>query len=94
MYVKLLKYNIAFFINLFCIFPFKQINDVDVLRVTRRGADAIHFTPTPFDVDQEVQLTVDWTRRWDNMQQHSGTRLFQRQFNIYLSHRLQCRPGS
>ena len=45
---------------------------MEVLRVTRRGADAVHFLPAPLDVGSEVEVKVDWTRRFDNMQQHSG----------------------
>ena len=40
--------------------------------MTRRGADAVHFLPTPLDVGSEVEVKVDWMRRFDNMQQHSG----------------------
>ena len=52
-----------------------QINSIPVLRVTRRGANAIHFLPAPLDIDTEVVLEVDWTRRWDHMQQHSAQHL-------------------
>lgn len=43
-----------------------------MLRVTRQGADAIHFLTTPLEVGTEVKLVVDWKRRFDHMQQHSG----------------------
>lgn len=48
------------------------INDVSVLRVTRRGAQADHFTQTPLTPGTEVRVRVDWGRRFDHMQQHSG----------------------
>ncbi|XP_077993636.1 alanyl-tRNA editing protein Aarsd1-B-like [Glandiceps talaboti] len=51
------------------------INDIDVLRVTRRGGDAVHFVQSPLDVGLEVHEKVDWVRRFDNMQQHSGQHL-------------------
>ncbi|XP_037347448.1 alanyl-tRNA editing protein Aarsd1 isoform X1 [Talpa occidentalis] len=51
------------------------INDISVLRVTRRGAQADHFTQTPLDPGSEVQVRVDWERRFDHMQQHSGQHL-------------------
>ena len=49
------------------------MNDVEVLRVTRRGADAIIFTQTALEPGTDVKQVVDWTRRFDHMQQHSGT---------------------
>lgn len=48
------------------------IGEVPVLRVTRQGPDAVHFVTSPVEVRQEVRLTVDWERRFDHMQQHSG----------------------
>ncbi|XP_046531361.1 alanyl-tRNA editing protein Aarsd1 [Equus quagga] len=51
------------------------IDGVPVLRVTRRGAQADHFTQTPLTPGREVQVRVDWERRFDHMQQHSGQHL-------------------
>uniref|UniRef100_A0A668A4M2 Alanyl-tRNA synthetase domain containing 1 n=1 Tax=Myripristis murdjan TaxID=586833 RepID=A0A668A4M2_9TELE len=51
------------------------IGDVPVLRVTRQGAEAIHFVRSSLEEGQEVQLKVDWERRFDHMQQHSGQHL-------------------
>ncbi|XP_065764621.1 alanyl-tRNA editing protein Aarsd1 [Muntiacus reevesi] len=51
------------------------INDISVLRVTRRGTQADHFTQTPLTPGTEVQVRVDWDRRFDHMQQHSGQHL-------------------
>lgn len=48
------------------------LGDVPVLRVTRQGPDALHFVASPLEVGQEVQVRVDWERRFDHMQQHSG----------------------
>lgn len=48
------------------------IGDVPVLRVTRQGPEAIHFVGSPLEEGQEVQVKVDWERRFDHMQQHSG----------------------
>jgi hypothetical protein len=48
------------------------INDISVLRVTRRGAQADHFTESPLSPGSQVQVRVDWERRFDHMQQHSG----------------------
>ncbi|KAM6897723.1 alanyl-tRNA editing protein Aarsd1 [Xenentodon cancila] len=51
------------------------IGEVPVLRVTRQGPDAVHFVATPLGEGQEVQLKVNWERRFDHMQQHSGQHL-------------------
>ncbi|XP_072229896.1 alanyl-tRNA editing protein Aarsd1 [Leuresthes tenuis] len=51
------------------------IGGVPVLRVTRHGSDALHFVASPLEVGQEVNVKVDWERRFDHMQQHSGQHL-------------------
>uniref|UniRef100_A0A2K6CUG0 Alanyl-tRNA synthetase domain containing 1 n=1 Tax=Macaca nemestrina TaxID=9545 RepID=A0A2K6CUG0_MACNE len=51
------------------------INGISVLRVTRRGEQANHFTQTPLDPGSQVLVRVDWERRFDHMQQHSGQHL-------------------
>ncbi|KAL0984187.1 hypothetical protein UPYG_G00138270 [Umbra pygmaea] len=51
------------------------IGDVPVLRVTRQGPEAVHFVGSALEVGQKVQLKVDWERRFDHMQQHSGQHL-------------------
>lgn len=52
-----------------------MIGEVPVLRVTRQGLDALHFVTSPLEVGQEVFVKVDWERRFDHMQQHSGQHL-------------------
>ena len=49
-----------------------QISGVDVVRVLRRGSTAVHFTLEPLKEGAEVEIEVDWGRRFDHMQQHSG----------------------
>lgn len=48
------------------------IGDVPVLRVVRQGPEALHFVNSPLEEGQEVHVKVDWVRRFDHMQQHSG----------------------
>ena len=43
-----------------------------MLRVIRKGGDAVHYIPVPLDPGLKVTLKVDWERRFDHMQQHSG----------------------
>uniref|UniRef100_A0AAR2M176 Alanyl-tRNA synthetase domain containing 1 n=1 Tax=Pygocentrus nattereri TaxID=42514 RepID=A0AAR2M176_PYGNA len=51
------------------------IENIPVLRVTRQGPEAVHFVRSPLEESQEVQLKLDWERRFDHMQQHSGQHL-------------------
>ncbi|EDX01281.1 alanyl-tRNA editing protein Aarsd1-A [Drosophila yakuba] len=57
-----------------------------VKNVQRKGTTAVHFveSSTSFEQDAEVLLTLDYQRRLDHMQQHSGqhliTALFDREF--------------
>lgn len=51
------------------------INGIEVTRVIRRGASAVHYIPQAVTEGTEVELVVDWQRRFDHMQQHSGQHL-------------------
>ncbi|XP_037742956.1 putative protein PTGES3L isoform X3 [Chelonia mydas] len=51
------------------------IADIPVLHVSRQGPAALHFVQSPLAPGSEVLLTVDWERRFDHMQQHSGQHL-------------------
>ena len=37
---------------------------------------AVHFTTDPLEEGAEVEMEVDWGRRFDHMQQHSGIYIF------------------
>lgn len=50
-------------------------NGIPVLRVFRRNGTAVHFLCSPLEVGEAVELQVDWNRRYDHMQQHSGQHL-------------------
>ncbi|CAJ0945356.1 unnamed protein product [Ranitomeya imitator] len=49
------------------------IGEVQVLRVTRQGPEAVHFVLTALEPGSEVLVRIDWSRRFDHMQQHSGS---------------------
>ena len=49
-----------------------KLNGIPVLKVSRRGAEAVHFVEKELKVGEEVVIKIDWERRWDHMQQHSG----------------------
>jgi len=53
-----------------------QLGGRPVLEVTRVGETAVHFvTGEEVEVGSRVEQVVDWERRWDHMQQHSGQHL-------------------
>lgn len=51
------------------------LNEVPVEQVLRRADKAIHVTDKPLNVGDEVKQAIDWNRRFDHMQQHSGQHL-------------------
>ena len=62
------------------------INTVPVVRVVRKNTEAIHYVntktngsesaesppPLPMKPGEKVLIELDWKRRFDHMQQHSG----------------------
>lgn len=48
---------------------------VPVRKVLRRKLEAIHYTPTAIEVGTEVEIELDFGRRFDQAQQHSGQHL-------------------
>lgn len=53
----------------------KQTGDVEVIKVERRGATAVHYALDEVTPGSEVIVKVDWERRFDHMQQHTGQHL-------------------
>lgn len=48
------------------------INEIKVTDVKRSGDDVIHYLETAVAVGETVHGVIDWDRRFDHMQQHSG----------------------
>lgn len=63
------------------------INGEPVRSVVRRGNEAVHFVETniTFESGSDAKQILDWERRLDHMQQHSGqhliTELFDKEFS-------------
>ncbi|KAJ0178089.1 hypothetical protein K1T71_005912 [Dendrolimus kikuchii] len=51
------------------------LNNIEVLQVLRKGDEAIHFTKEPLEPGTVVEQKINWNRRFDHMQQHSGQHL-------------------
>ncbi|MCD8395694.1 MAG: DHHA1 domain-containing protein [Lachnospiraceae bacterium] len=45
---------------------------VHVLEVHEKEGELIHYTDAPLEIGSQVHGTIDWARRFDLMQQHSG----------------------
>ena len=48
-----------------------RLGSVAVVDVQRRGGEILHFLDSPIDAGRH-QLVLDWTRRFDHMQQHTA----------------------
>ncbi|MBQ6206464.1 MAG: alanyl-tRNA editing protein [Oscillospiraceae bacterium] len=48
------------------------LGGVAVLDVHERGETIVHTCDAPLEVGATVAGQIDWARRWDHMQQHSG----------------------
>ncbi|CAH0584525.1 unnamed protein product [Chrysodeixis includens] len=51
------------------------LNETEVLQVLRKGEEALHFVKEPLAEGTIVHQRLDWDRRFDHMQQHSGQHL-------------------
>lgn len=60
-----------------------KIGEVSVQNVLRRGTDAIHITDAALNVGDELKCVIDWQRRFDHMQQHSGQHVLSAVFDRY-----------
>ena len=48
------------------------LGTVNVLDVKEQGEDILHLCDGPLEVGSTVEGSIDWARRFDHMQQHSG----------------------
>jgi misacylated tRNA(Ala) deacylase len=49
--------------------------EIPIRSIQRHGLRCIHFSPTPLTPGTSVRQAVDFNRRWDLMQQHTGQHL-------------------
>ncbi|KAK9453207.1 Threonyl/alanyl tRNA synthetase [Dipodascopsis uninucleata] len=50
-------------------------NEIAIRNVRRESLTALHLSNLPLEPNTDVKLKVDWNRRFDHMQQHSGQHL-------------------
>lgn len=53
----------------------EQGDEIRISNVVRDGLTAVHVASAPIPVGSQVDLSVDWARRFDHMQQHTGQHL-------------------
>ncbi|KAK9880837.1 hypothetical protein WA026_013163 [Henosepilachna vigintioctopunctata] len=62
------------------------LNDSRVYHVSRKEDIAVHYVDKPLIVGENVKQVIDWPRREDHMQQHSGQHLLsailEREYNM------------
>lgn len=58
-------------------------SSIDVKQVLRKELTAVHVVPEPVEPGTSVTLNVDWDRRIDIMQQHTGQHLLSAVFDSY-----------
>lgn len=51
------------------------LDDIPVTDVTEEGERVLHRTTSPIEPGRQVHAKIDWARRFDHMQQHSGEHL-------------------
>ena len=51
------------------------LGGVNVLDVKEQGEEIIHLCDAPLEIGSTVEGAIDWERRFDHMQQHSGEHL-------------------
>jgi alanyl-tRNA synthetase len=49
-----------------------RLGEARVVDVVDEGEEVFHVVDKPIDVDATVQGSIDWERRFDHMQQHTG----------------------
>jgi misacylated tRNA(Ala) deacylase len=49
--------------------------NIEVLGAERRVLECVHFVSRPIEANLKVTVHLDWKRRLDHMQQHSGQRM-------------------
>ena len=48
------------------------LNEISVVDVQEKGSEIVHYTEKPLETGSKVTGKIDWARRFDLMQQHSG----------------------
>ncbi len=63
------------------------INDVKVIDVEEVDGEIHHYVEKPLEMQNECVCEIDWNRRFDHMQQHSGQHILSAAFDHLFSYR-------
>ncbi len=63
------------------------LGDVPVVEVLDEAGEVVHLLDHPLAEGREVEGRVDWTRRFDHMQQHTGQHILSAVFERLSGHR-------
>ncbi len=57
------------------------LGDANITYVGEKGEDVVHYTDKPLEIGSEVKGIINWERRFDLMQQHSGEHIVSGMFH-------------
>ncbi len=64
-----------------------RIGTTDVVNTIDDGEDVLHLVKQPLSVGEAVHGEIDWVRRFDHMQQHTGQHVLSAAFDRVLDNR-------
>jgi alanyl-tRNA synthetase len=64
-----------------------RLATTDVVNTVDDGDQVLHVVQTPLNVGDAVHGEIDWTRRFDHMQQHTGQHILSAAFDRLLDNR-------
>ena len=64
-----------------------RLDDVDVVDVVDADGDVVHILSAPLTEGAEVRGEIDWRRRFDHMQQHTGQHVLSAAFDRLADNR-------
>src|SRR5262245_59764831 len=69
------------------LFDTGQLGPVDVIETIDEGDDIVHVVSAPLSVGASVRGEIDWARRFDHMQQHTGQHALSAAFDRLFENR-------
>src|SRR5688572_17945302 len=68
-------------------FDIGRLGTIDVIETIDEGDDIVHVVSVPVPPGTAVRGEIDWTRRFDHMQQHTGQHVLSAAFDRLLDNR-------
>jgi alanyl-tRNA synthetase len=64
-----------------------RLGSVEVIETIDEGSDVVHIVSAPLSTGDRVRGEIDWARRFDHMQQHTGQHVLSAAFDRVLDNR-------